>query len=121
MLFLSFVQWWYGPGWLDNINQTRERLSRFAKNFSVGILLRTLFAPWKQIDAGTSAPGQTAMQKFLDRLISRLVGFVVRCLTLLVAFIGLVLVLIFQIALIVLWPLFPLSVPAALLYSLGVF
>jgi len=45
----------------------------------VGLMLRTLFDPFRQIDAGATGRGLAeAFQAFLSRLISRVVGLVMR-------------------------------------------
>ena len=87
--------WWYTGGLKWVVARAGKRLNAVHRMFSVGILLRTLFAPWKQI-VGTPNNNQTLDDKFrmkLDNLISRFVGLGVRTLTLLAAFVSLTFVL----------------------------
>ncbi len=119
MLLMSFFTWWYGPGWFRNFTQSKVHIANFSKNFSVSILFKTLFAPWKQIYS-TAQGRQTAVDKFTDQLISRLVGFAVRSMTLLFASLGLLFIAVFQLLWILLWPFLPMLVVVALLYSAGV-
>ena len=51
--------------------------------FSVSILFKTLFNPFRQI-VGVSANGSIAMQAVIDSLISRFIGAVIRLVTLLI-------------------------------------
>lgn len=122
MLFLSMFGWWYSTGWWWVISNAKTRLINVQRMFSVSILLRTLFAPWKQI-VGMPNRNQSLDAKFrmkLDNLISRLVGFVVRTLTLLAALVSFVFVLMIEIIFILLWPLLPLSIIISILFFVGV-
>lgn len=111
MLALEFLSWWYGKGWSLQAQIGRKRLIRTSHLFSLPILLRTLFAPWKRIitDPG---PGLDAhVRAATDNLISRLIGFAVRLLVLFSA--GVIMCLVFTLTIveIIIWPLLP---PAAL-------
>jgi len=123
MLFAEFFGWWYGAGWLGVIRGTGPSLKRLAKNFSISILFKTLLSPWKQIEANVSSnqPTQDRFHKEIDKLISRLVGFAVRSLTLLAAGISLLVLLVGRIILAAVWPCLPVFIPLAVLYSLGIF
>ncbi|HSX44714.1 MAG TPA: hypothetical protein VLF39_01200 [Candidatus Saccharimonadales bacterium] len=86
MLF-ELVTWWYGKGWLDTLNRIKRQIQGIWRMFSILILLKTLFDPWKRI---ISPPGKSldAMWRALvDNLISRLIGFVVRVLVIIAAFV----------------------------------
>lgn len=123
MLFASFLQWWYGVGWARAMAQSRHRLTSLTQDFSILILLKTLFAPWKQMDAYGSVNGALG-DKFrhqVDKFISRFVGFGVRSLTLLAAGMSFIFLLILGAVWIIIWPFLPLLVPVALLYSAGIF
>lgn len=73
------LSWWYGAGWMQRSRLVRERLARTLDYFSIDILLRTLFSPYRQISAGgVSGPIGLKWRAFVDRTISRLVGAVVR-------------------------------------------
>lgn len=58
---------------------TRERLIASTDYFSIGLLITSLFAPFRQISAGqVDGPIADRMRAFADRSISRLVGSIVR-------------------------------------------
>lgn len=78
----------------------KEGLSSAVDFFSVGSLVRTLFAPFRQISAHAG---------FLDRLISRLVGMVTRLIIMIFGIIAIILEIILGIIMILLWPLIPLA------------
>lgn len=123
MLFVAFLQWWYGPGWSEAVRNSKRSLDNLTQDFSIQILFRTLFAPWKQIDA-FGRVNQSLGDKFrhaVDKFVSRFVGFIVRSITLMAAGVSFIAVLIARALWIICWPLLPLSIPVLLLYGLGVF
>ena len=77
-MFGGLLQWWYVGGWRIFASGLRNRLRNTADLFSIGILFKTLFAPFRQISA--VGDGASRWQAFLDRLFSRMVGGVVRLL-----------------------------------------
>ena len=113
---MAYLQWWYGEGWRNTLVNTHSQIIALGKNFSLDVLLRTLFAPWKQVEVA----GGRGLQKMLDKLISRLVGFSVRIFTLLAAGFALVFLLLGRTLWIILWPLLPLTIPVLIIYSVGV-
>src|SRR5690606_18263275 len=82
-----------------------------AELFSIGQLLSTLFDPFRQISAG-KVDGSATIQirAALDRFISRVVGLIVRTVTILVGLLVLVFRGIFEVIFVAFWlviPLFP--------------
>lgn len=94
MLALSFVSWWYTKGLSKRVDKLEDGFRRNLDYFSFGLLLKTLFAPFRQIDAGklTNAPVDVKMHKFFDRLVSRFVGAFMRILVILAG----IVVMVFQ-------------------------
>lgn len=110
MLAGSFFVWWYGLGWTQLIRKVWGNVLGVLRFFSVGQLLSSLFAPFRQISAGrTQGSIQQKMQAWGDLLFSRIIGAVVR---LMLVFIGLLVALavgIFGVVAIILWPFLPLA------------
>lgn len=77
--------------------------------FSVSILLRTLFSPWRRIITFPGASLQDHLRAFGDNLISRFVGFIVRVSVLIAAGVTLALLVLLCFVEIVIWPLVPLG------------
>ena len=80
-----------------------------SRMFSVPILLRTLFAPWKRIISYPGASLEAKLRAFTDNLVSRAVGFVVRVLVLLTALTLEALAACVGVVWIILWPLLPVA------------
>lgn len=79
MFIVGLLGWWYGPGWQQSARRVTERLAATADFFSIGLLLRTLFSPFRQISAGAVRGSlSVVLHAWLDKLISRLIGAMVR-------------------------------------------
>ena len=112
MFIVGLLSWWYGAGWKQRVLVAREHLLSTYDYFSLGLLLRTLFAPFRQISAGqVQGPVGVQIRAWFDRLISRAVGLVVRSMVIVIGSITLMLVVLVQFAAIVLWSLIP-AIPA---------
>ena len=110
MAFVEMFSWWYIKGWSVFIHKVRDILSNITDFFSMDSLIRTLFQPFRQISATTASADSSfdlKFQMFLDRLVSRFVGFFMRFLLLIIGcfiiIVGGIVSLIFIIA----WPLVP--------------
>lgn len=109
MIVFELFAWWYGPGWIMAARNIGRMLGGISRLFSVPILIRTLFAPWKRIVTLPGASLDAKLQAYGDNVVSRAVGFVVRFMVLLTALVLVVLVLVFGVLGFVLWPLVPVS------------
>ncbi|HEX5395250.1 MAG TPA: hypothetical protein VFW52_02805 [Candidatus Saccharimonadales bacterium] len=113
MFLVELFKWWYGFGWLDAWKRVGGSAQKTGRQFSIPVLLKNLFAPWKQI---VSLPGRSLDDKFramVDNLVSRTIGFFVRMLTLIAAMVVICLSAALSLALAVVWPLLP---PAAVYF-----
>lgn len=108
MFALAWVTWWYGKGWANTVANLRSMVTGISRLFSVPILLRTLFAPWKRIISYPGASLDAKLRALIDNLISRAVGFIVRTLVLLTALIMEALASCLGVLWIVIWPCIPL-------------
>lgn len=107
---MALFSWWYGRGWRDVARGTRTMVTGVSQMFSVPILIRTLFAPWKRIVTYPGASLEAKLQAFGDNLVSRAVGFVVRLLVLLTACVVSVITLALGGIVTLVWPFIPLGV-----------
>jgi hypothetical protein len=79
MFIVGLLSWWYGAGWVAQAKRVQERIAATVDYFSISLLLSTLFSPFRQISAGrVGGPLTVRWQAFVDRLISRCIGAVVR-------------------------------------------
>jgi len=79
MFIVGILSWWYGPGWRQRATRLSERLKASMDYFSIDLLLRTFFSPFRQISAGkVKGPLGVQMRALLDRIISRIIGAMIR-------------------------------------------
>ena len=114
MLVTSLLLWWYGNGWRDQLGLFSDRLARSADYFSIVALLKSLFAPFRQISAGSigNAPLDAKMRAWIDKLVSRFIGALVRSAIIVIGLIALLFECLFGIIRLLVWPLLP-FVPVA--------
>ncbi len=96
MFISSFFSWWYTRGWSQVVNSFSGRTKSILNYFSVNQLLNTLFAPWRRIISYSGANIGDRFRAALDNLFSA-------------AFIATILVAVFTIIEIIMWPLLPFS------------
>jgi hypothetical protein len=118
MLLVAFLQWWYGPGWRDAGNRLANVIHDTYLNFSIPILIRTMFAPWRRIVTAPGGSLQDRLRSLVDNAVSRCVGFVVRLLALIMGCGLLSLYAVFGGLFILIWPALPLLGPALIVGGL---
>lgn len=108
MLLAGFLSWWYGAGWRLGAQHALHRLGRTAEFFSMALLVRTLFSPFRQISAGSVRGGlDVQVRAFVDRLVSRFVGFFVRTGVLFAGLVAVTASALFWLLWLLLWPFIP--------------
>lgn len=121
MFLVGILSWWYGDGWKYRASLIRERLARTLDFFSISLLLQTLFSPFRQISAGKiRGPIGMQLRAFFDRLISRLIGAMVRSFMIIAGSLIIALHIAWGIVVMICWaaiPLLPLA--GILLFSIG--
>lgn len=108
MFAVLLLSWWYVSGWSWLAEKSAARYKLIGEALSVGILIKTFFAPWKQIQSITTL--QNFIQSTVDNIVSRVVGMVVRGLMLLAALLLYLLLSVFTIASFIVWPVIPLLI-----------
>ena len=122
MFLVGIFQWWYGSGWLRHLRRSYVGILRTADFFSIGLLLKTLFNPFKQISASNVQGGiPVQLSAFFDRLFSRAVGGVIRTLTIIVGLFAILLRTLWTAVSMLLWTVLPLTpIVGVLLWLSGV-
>lgn len=122
MFLVGIFQWWYGEGWLRHVRLSGLGILRTADFFSIGLLTRTLFAPFHQISAGrVNGPLPVKLRAFADRLFSRIFGGVFRMIFIVIGTIAISLRAVWAFVSLMAWTLLPLTpVIGVVLWQLGV-
>lgn len=118
MLVVAFLQWWYGPGWRDAADRLLTKLHETYLTFSMPILLRTMFAPWRRIITPPGGSLEQKMRALVDNAVSRMVGFVVRLIALISGCVLLALYALIGGLIVLLWPAWPVVGPVLVVVGL---
>lgn len=121
MIIWLSLRWWYAAGWVWAWQQLLVRRAEWvSESFSAPELLKTLFAPFRQTFVGQSRGSiGDKFRGLIDKLISRVIGFIVRIILLLVASVMLLVILMVAIIGLVAWPFIPLLPFVAVVAALG--
>lgn len=108
MVLVGLFKWWYSEGWSDQLSRSLVSLRKTADYFSIGLLLKTLFSPFRQIASDeTGRDISSKMAAMLDRLLSRTIGAFMRIFMIVTGAIFLLIKSIFIILELLIWPLLP--------------
>lgn len=108
MQLVAFLGWWYANGWLDQVKLVRERLARLSDFFSIGLLAKNLFKPFKQLDTDkVKGALDIVLRAWVDRMISRMIGAMIRTTLILVGIVSWFVAVIVNIAWLAVWPTLP--------------
>lgn len=108
-MIIVMFQWWYTDGWKHAFSSAISRPTNVLEKFSVPILLKTLFEPWKQIKSyvGAKSSFDMKMHAMLDNAFARTFGFVLRSSLIFIATLFAFLVFVFNLLLAIIWPIVP--------------
>lgn len=118
MFLVGILTWWYNGGWRQRAKLVLERIARTNDYFSIGLLLATLFSPFRQISAG-GVDGAIGVQAraFFDQLISRIIGACMRLTMILIGTLLIALQAVFGGIVLITWFVVPLLPIAGLIIT----
>jgi len=109
MFLVGLLSWWYSDGLIDRVRMMRDRLLSSADFFSVSLLISTLFSPFRQISADSAAVSLgDHMHAFFDKLLSRIIGSIVRIFMIIFGVVTMLLQIIFGVVILTSWLIVPL-------------
>lgn len=119
LLLTSLLSWWYTDGWRKRIKLVAERMEGTLDYFSFDLLLKTLFAPYRQISAGkVDGPLEVKLRALIDKLFSRIIGAFIRVIILIIGGIVISFQAIIGVVILIGWALVPLLPVAGLVVML---
>ena len=108
LLVTELLRWWYGDGLRVRLRQVTNRLDGTLDYFSIDLLLKTLFAPFRQISAGrVDGPLGVQLRALIDKLFSRVIGAFIRTIILVVGGVTIGVQTVVGIVLLLIWALVP--------------
>lgn len=108
MLLMSLIQWWYGDGWRQRVRQIGNGVTGMVDYFSITLLLKSLFQPFRQISAGTVDGAIDAqLRAFADRMVSRLIGAAVRTIIIITGLVAITVQVLLGLLILAIWAIMP--------------
>jgi hypothetical protein len=113
-----YAKWHYGQGIKDFFHNWKVFLLFLADFFSLGLLAKTLFAPWERMNEGYGSGFNPSrfFETLLVNIIMRLFGFVVRFTVLIFGFLSIVLTMLVGLLFFIVW----VCAPVILVYLVAV-
>ena len=109
MFILGILSWWYGAGWRQRVAMLREKIMSTMDYFSIDLLAKTLFSPFRQISAGkVQGPLGVQLRAFADRIISRAIGGMIRTFMIIIGTAAILLYSVIGGVFVILWGTIPL-------------
>jgi len=110
MILVEMFSWWYSAGITAFFAKLKHFFLVTSDFFSVNILLKTLFNPYRQIvGRATNSSPAGMFQALIDTLVSRFIGFLIRLVTLVLGGIILILQILASIVAFVVWIILPIT------------
>ena len=120
MFIVGMFRWWYSDGWLQCVRSVQGTLLGVYDYFSIDLLLRTLFSPFRQISAGkVNGPVGVQLRAWFDQLISRTIGAFVRSVVIIIGSAALFLSVVWGLIRLIAWPLVPLLPVIGVLFAMS--
>lgn len=122
MILAEVFSWWYLQGWRIFCQKIQAFFRSITDFFSMDSLIKTLFKPFRQISASTANENASLDLKFhmfIDRLVSRVVGFFSRFILLIIGLIVILVGGVISLVLIIVWPIIPLLPIAGIILTVS--
>lgn len=105
---MAFISWWYGAGWRRQATLVQARIVKVVDMFSIDLLLKTLFMPFRQISVGqVDGSLSVKMRAMVDKLVSRVIGAMIRTVTIITGVLVLSGYVVVGMLTLVAWPFIP--------------
>lgn len=118
VLVISMLRWWYTDGWRQRVQLVANRLDGTIDYFSIDLLLKTLFSPFRQISAGrVDGSLEVQMRALIDKIFSRVIGMFIRLIILTIGGVTIALHILLGLIIVIMWGLIPLLPVAGVVMS----
>jgi hypothetical protein len=120
LLIVDFGMWYYTRGFVDVLAVWFNFMWFITHFFSIPLLLRTLFSPWKRMtDDGKPRSIEAYMEAFVMNVMSRIFGAIVRTTIILVGIMALCLGVIALVTMLVFWLFAPFILAYSFFYGIA--
>lgn len=121
MLFVALFQWWYTAGWVTVAKRLQRRVVGVLQMFSVGALIRSLFAPFRETfnEHPSSGSMDVRLRAWADLQISRGIGAMIRGVVIIGGLLSALVAGVVALVVLLAWPLLP-ALPLIAVLLMGV-
>lgn len=122
MFLVGLISWWYGRGWVEQWRRIGGRFMATVEFFSIGQLLATFFAPFRQISANTASDGSFSAEVggLFDKVLSRTIGATVRFFTIVFGMFVIMLQAAYEVVIMAAWWVLPLlPIAGLIMFAVG--
>ncbi len=119
-LIVDAFMWWYTAGWQKLAKVFLAKIAITRDYFSIGLLISSLYAPYKQISAASSGKTslQSKIQDWFDKQFSRVIGSFVRGILIFIGTGWLLIQIVAYCLTLIVWPFIPILPILGLLFTL---
>jgi hypothetical protein len=108
LLVTELLRWWYTAGWRGRAQRVAGQLDGTIDYFSMDLLIKTLFAPFRQISAGkVDGSLEVKFRALVDKLFSRVIGAFVRLVLLIIGCLTIAFQVLIGLLILIGWALLP--------------
>ena len=119
-IFTIFLKWYFLEKPISILKETKNYIVLYHDYFSIFILIKTLFSPWKRVVEryGKGFDIQKIIETLIFNLMSRIIGAIIRIFLLIFALIIEISIIIVGLTILIIWILFPFIFFVGIYYSL---
>lgn len=115
--FVYYPLWHYTTALFDLTRIFQNFIWGAGHVFSIGLLIKTLLAPWRQLKEENPKQGldiKIALGNLVVNVLMRLVGFGVRLITIAIGLIAIAIIILAGVVSLLVWLILPLAIPLGL-------
>lgn len=108
MVIVGILSWWYTAGWRQAFMSVWTRFVSTFDYFSIDLLIKTLFSPYRQISAGkVDGPIGMQLRAFVDKMLSRVIGAILRTIVMVIGIVTLFILSVVSAVYLLIWAIVP--------------
>lgn len=122
IIFIQYLEWYFLDGTLRVLRGWKNAIVSYFNYFSISILIKTLFSPWKGISSGygKGLDINRYIEAFVLNSMSRIIGMITRIIFLIIAVIVEFFVILGGLLVLIIWLAAPLLVFISIYYGFSI-
>ncbi len=118
---LDVFSWWYAKSPKKIYSFIISTIRYIYHSFSIPYMFKTLFAPWKRdISTSVNPNLQEMFNAFVNNLVARFIGFVVRSITIIIGLMVLIISSVILLKFMIFWLFWPILIIVSFVYGITI-